>query len=217
MTASNPYTDEIIKSFVAGTLDADSAAQLERAAAANPALAAELALWRAVRQAGEDVSARQQIDELGWSRIARAIADVAPQQRRAANDQAADHAPGRVRPFWAQPLIAPWQAAAALALALFGWQAAVTPLLVSTDPSAGAEYALAGADRSASFVLRVAFVEVASEADVRQLLRDIDARIIDGPSAVGLYDLAFEDAKAMAAARAQLAEKRDLVSEIAEN
>jgi len=217
MTASHPYTDEIIKSFVAGTLDADSAAELERAAAANPKLAAELALWRAVRQAGEDVSARQQIDELGWSRIARSIADVAPQQRRASNDHSSDPTASRKQPLWARALIAPWQAAAALALALVGWQAAVTPLLVSTDPSAGAEYALAGADRSASFVLRVAFVEVASEADLRQLLRDVDARIIDGPSAVGLYDLAFDDAKAMAAARARFAEERDLVSEIAEN
>jgi anti-sigma factor RsiW len=217
MTASHPYTDEIIKSFVAGTLDADSAAELERAATANPALAAEIALWRAVRQAGEDASAQQQIDELGWSRIARSIADVAPQQRRAANDHSADPTASRKQPLWARPLIAPWQAAAALALALVGWQAVVVPALVSTDPSAGAEYALAGEDRSASFVLRVAFVEVASEADLRQLLRDVDARIIDGPSAVGLYDLAFDDAKAMAAARARLAEERDLVSEIAEN
>lgn len=217
MTASHPYTDEMIKSFVAGTLDADFATELERAAGADTALAAELALWRAVRQAGEDAAAQQQIDELGWSRIARSIADVAPQRRRAANDHSADPAASRKQPLWARPLIAPWQAAAALAMALVGWQAAVTPLLVSTDPSEGAEYALAGADRSASFVLRVAFVEVASEADLRQLLRDVDARIIDGPSAVGLYDLAFDDAKALAAARARLAEERDLVSDIAEN
>jgi anti-sigma factor RsiW len=215
MTASHPYTDEMIQSFVAGTLDADSVAELERAAATNPALAAELALWRSVRQAGADAAAQRQVDALGWSRIARSIANAAPQQSRAANDHGADRALLRKQPLWARPLIAPWQAAAALVLALVGWQAVMAPVMISKDPSAGAEYALAGEDRSASFVLRVAFVEVASEADLRQLLREVDARIIDGPSAVGLYDLAFDDAEALTAARQRLEKERGLVSEVA--
>lgn len=217
MTASHPYTDEMIQSFVAGTLDADSVAELERAAATNPALAAELALWRAVRQAGADAAAQRQVDALGWSRIARSIAHAAPQQSRAANDHGANPALPHKQPLWARPLIAPWQAAAALVLALVGWQTVMAPMMISRDPSSGAEYALAGEDRSASFVLRVAFVEVASEADLRRLLQEVDARIIDGPSAVGLYDLAFDDAEARMAARQRLEQERGLVSEIAEN
>lgn len=213
MTTPTPYSDEMIQSLVAGTLDADTAAGMRRAAETDAVLAAELALWQAIRQAGADEAAQRQTDALGWSRVARSIAESAPQHRRAANDR---DMPG-ARPFWAQPLIAPWQAAAALALVLIGWQVVMAPLLVSTDPAADANYALAGEDRPASFVIRVAFVEDASEADLRNLLRAVNARIVDGPSAAGLYDLAFDDAEALANAQIRLAQERGLVTEIADN
>jgi anti-sigma-K factor RskA len=211
MTTDLSYTDELIQSFVAGTLDAEKAAALQHAADTDAALAAEIAVRRAVRQAGADEAALRQPDAVLWSRIDRSTSDIAPQQRRAANDSDVAPAP----PFWRRPLIAPWQAAAALTLALVGWQTAVAPNLFRGDPDGSAEYALAGEDRSASLVLRVAFVEAASEADLRALLQAVDARIVDGPSAIGLYDLAFDDAEALARARARLAQERELVAQIA--
>jgi anti-sigma-K factor RskA len=213
MTTANPFTDELIQSFVAGTLDAENAAALQLAAQTDAALAAEIALRRTVREIGAEEAGQRQPDALLWTRIGRSIADLAPQERRAANDRDVVAA----QPFWARPLIAPWQAVASLALALVGWQALIAPTLTPANPDDSAEYALAGEDRSASFVLRVAFVEAASEAELRALLQAVGARIIDGPSAVGLYDLAFDDAEALARARTRLAQEGELVNQIAAN
>lgn len=212
MTAPTPFSDEMIQAFVAGTLDAEAAAELTRAAAADPALTADIALRRAIRLAGQDAAAQRQVDTVGWSRIARSIAIVEPLGSGAANDMTN----GSEQPFWARRMIAPWQAAAALVIALVGWQTIIVPRTISTSPSADGEYALAGADQSTAFVLRVAFVDTASVAELHTLLRAVDARVIDGPSAVDLYDLAFANAEAQSVARRRLAQERNLVSEIAE-
>jgi len=53
-------------------------------------------------------------------------------------------------------------------------------------------------------VLRVPFAPSATEAEIRALLGEIGARVSDGPSAVGLWDLAFADEKALSAGRSRL-------------
>ena len=57
--------------------------------------------------------------------------------------------------------------------------------------------------------LQVRFVDSASEANIRQLLREQHLRIVDGPSAAGLYRLVSEGDRA--SALAVLKQRTDLV------
>ncbi len=208
MSAPTTYPPETIQAYVLGTLDAERAAEIARASESDSELAAEIALWQATREInGEDV-ANVGSNELGWARIERVIAgseqNTAP---FAANDD---------EPFWKRRRFAGWQVAASVAVAVLGWQALVVPAITPSSVDAPVEYTLAGDDSAVQFTLRVAIAEGVSEADMRAVLTEVDARIVDGPSAIGLYTIAFTDAEAQASGRTVLARRSDVIAEVAE-
>ncbi len=173
--AEEPDADrtETLIAYVRGTLPADEADRLKGEVEAAPALAAEIALLRGVA-AAVDADARQPTPgDLGWARLARAL----------------DAEPGSApRPGW-RPL---WQLAAAAGVAVVLWQAIAVPLL-----RPGEEGYQPVSERPAdAFELKVAFAPDATEAAILALLRDIGARVTDGPSAIGLWSLDFADAAA---------------------
>ncbi len=195
MTSKTEFTPEQIQAFVTDTLDAGIYAQIEAAAKADPELAAELAIWRSARKVQSDRVAEAGASEFGWARIEKAI--NVSQDQRSANDN-------DTKPFWSRALIAPWQAAAAVALAIVGWQVAVVPVVATAGLDDEATYVLAGGETGQEFAFRVAFTDNANAPDIAAILRDVDARIIDGPSAIGFYTIAFDDPEAMEAARQTL-------------
>ncbi|MDJ0642033.1 MAG: hypothetical protein QNJ15_04380 [Erythrobacter sp.] len=206
MSAPTTFTEETIQAYVLGTLDPETAASVARASQDDPALRAEIALWRASRDIHTEDAAASAQGEFGWARIERAIAQSDPPALPvAANDDA---------PFWRRPRFAAWQVAASVAIAVLGWQGLVVPAITSSDEPAA--YNLAGDADSSAFTLRVSFQADVSEAELRALLGEADARIVDGPSAIGLYTLGFADADAKAAAAELLGERREIVAEIAE-
>jgi anti-sigma factor RsiW len=169
-------SDEALIAYVRGRLPAADAARLATEAAARPELAAEIALARGIAAAVDAEASVAPPGPLGWARLQRAL-DAGPQT-------AAPPAPAR-RPLW--PL------AAAAAAAVVIWQVAAVPLI--TAPG-GPGYAPVTGAPAAGLTVTVAFRPGASEGEVRSLLLDVGARVTDGPSAIGLWRLAFPTAAA---------------------
>ncbi len=208
MSTPSTFAPETIQSYVLGTLDPDQASSLERAAKEDQELAAEIALWQAARDVHGEDAASAAPGEFGWARIEREIARKAAQTVPvAANDDV---------PFWKRPRFAAWQVAASVALAVLGWQVLVSPALVPASGDAPASYTLAGDQDPAAFTVRVAIEQDVSEAEMRALLSEVGAQIVDGPSAIGLYTLGFADAEAKAEAVQQLESRNDVIAEVAE-
>lgn len=213
MSTSTDDSSEEVQAFVAGRLDPQAAARLRTQAEHNPHLAAEIALWTAIREQLAQGGAPAPADELGWARLERALAEREVQGSQAvANDNAAvAH-----RPFWRRHMIAPWQAAAGVAVAIMAWQLAVAPTLTPVPQQHQPGYELAGEEAEQAPMVRVAFAPDATESELRAVLRAARARIVDGPSAIGLYTVAFADAEAETRGIQLLAGHPDVVAEVAD-
>lgn len=210
MSTANEYTPEMIQALVLGELDPQVAEQIRTAALSDKALAAEIAICEAVREISAEAAAQAAPGEFGWARIEKAIA--AKEATNVANDNSGSGS----KPVWLRQVIAPWQAAAAIAVAVLGWQVAIVPAITTTAGDSEPAYELASGDKDAQFTLRIAFDETATEAEMRAALREVEARIVDGPSAIGLYTVSFEDAQSMEDAAQKLGEQTDIVAEVAE-
>ena len=88
------------------------------------------------------------------------------------------------------PLLA--VAAAAAVAAVVSWQFVALPLMTGTEPGYGTASGPAGAE----FTVTVGFAANASMAQIQALLTDTGGRVIDGPSALGLWQIAFDSAAA---------------------
>ena len=162
--------DSTLMAYVRGDLPPDAAAEVERAAREQPAVAGDIALMRGlVRARAADPSTAP--GELGWARLSRAIdAEAAPV-----------HQPRRN---W-RPLM---QIAATAVIAVGVWQLAVVPML----PGGGGDLYVPATGTTEGAVI-VAFAPDATEAQIRALLQEIGATVTDGPSALGLWTLSFAD------------------------
>jgi hypothetical protein len=181
MPATPDTPDETVIAYVRGRLPADQAERLVAEAAGRPELAADIALARGIAAAVDAEAEVAPPGPLGWARLARALDAAKPAAR------------ARL------PL---WQLAAAAAAAVVVWQVAAVPLL--TGPGVEPGYEPVTEAPAAGFSLSVAFAPDAPEAAIRGLLQEIDARISDGPSAIGLWQLSFASAKARDAGLARL-------------
>lgn len=190
-------TDEsaALQDLVRGRLSQEEATRLNRAINADPALEAEHRLVAALNET--DLASHAFPGEFGWARLSRAI----------------DRKPAR-RP-WGQTVTL-WQAAACIAVAVLVWQFTVAPRLLG-DPAGPARYETAtgtGGPVEAGATIRVAFAPAATEGVITTLLREAGARIVDGPSAIGLYTLAFDDDEARAAGLERLAVSPSVVTPV---
>lgn len=172
--------DEALVGYVRGRLPEAEAARIDRLAAENPTVAAEIALTRGLAADVDTEAERQGPGALGWARIAQALDKTeAPVRRR----------------HW--PI---WQMAAAAVAAVVVWQFAAVPLLPGPEPG----YSPVSEGSGAGFEVVVAFAPKATEAEVRALLRAVDGEMVGGPSAVGLWRVGFADAAARDAALTRL-------------
>ena len=78
------------------------------------------------------------------------------------------------------------------------------PTVPEEGADGAARYAPVSEQPAAGFAVSVAFVPSSSEAAIRALLGEIDARISDGPSAIGLWQLSFADDPTRVAGLARL-------------
>lgn len=188
-TPENPELDLIF--HVNGTLHEAKAAALDAVLAEDDDLRAEydaLVALRAEMQAEEI----QSPGEFGLARLLREVG-------REGAVAAAPQAPNRT---WM------WQLAAAVAtVALLGQS-----LFLRGGGVDEAGYQMAGA--APAGVLAVAFVEDATEAQIRALLQGLDLEIVAGPSALGFYDLGVMDGGDHAAAVSGLSDATTIVESV---
>lgn len=179
MADQTRYSDETLRDYAKGRLPAAEARALEAAAAADPKLAAEIALVRGVVKVGEADAGRAS-SELGWARLSRAI-----------------DAESRKPSSFVPKQFSRWQVAAVAAVAVAGWGAATAPLLVARNDQSGEGYAMASERPAYAHSAQATFVPTAQESAIREALRAADAEIVKGPSALGVYVLAFKNAEAL--------------------
>jgi anti-sigma factor RsiW len=172
-------TDEALIAYVRGTLPRQDADRIEAEAGRNPELAADIALTRGIAAALDEQARESAPGPLGWARLSRAL-------------DAETVRPERVR----RPV---WQLAASAAAAVLLWQAVAIPILTERPG-----YAPVTEQPADDFSVAVAFAPATTEQAIRTLIRDIDARVSDGPSAIGLWRLSFASAAARDAGLARL-------------
>ncbi|SDZ96189.1 hypothetical protein [Rubrimonas cliftonensis] len=183
--ATRQFSEDDLLAYVRGAARPDLSDRIEAAMAAEPALKAEIALMRGLGPALRGEDAGPDATAFGWRRLEAAI-------RREPSGRADAAAPRRM---------AMWRAAAAL-LAVVGLGQAVYIAAQWTGGEAPA-YRTAS-EPAARHVLGVGFAPDATAAAIAELLTSVEARIVDGPGAIGLYRLGFASAEARDAARARL-------------
>jgi len=156
--------EKLIPFQVNGTLEEEDRARVERALEEDAALRDEVVFLEALR---EGVRASLEVPQAGEFGLARLRRSVRRERRRA---------------FVART----WRPALALAAGLLLIVQTFALLDFSRDAAR-----LAGV---ASADLQVSFAPDAKEQQIRELLRRVDARIVDGPSAAGLYRLELDPA-----------------------
>ncbi len=182
------HTEQLLD-YVHGRLDATARAKVQASLEANPSLQAELAAIRAIQAEMAKNSGDKAARDLGWQRLSAAIdADQIPAP---ANDN---------RRF---SLL---QVAAVAAIAVIGVE--LLSYTIRTTNDAGFVPASVTADGP---TLQIAFRPDARVDAVNDLLRSIGASLVDGPSALGLLTVQFDDVAARDAAQAVLAQRTDMV------
>lgn len=185
-----------------GRLPAQEVADLTAQARSSAQLHAELVLAGALVRARAEDPARALSTAFGWARLSRALDAEAAASRRAT---------------WWPERLARWQAAAAMLVAVAAWQFMALP---RTDPPGepgepGGSYDMAGDPvPRGRFLAQVAFRPQAREQQIRQLLQAAGARVVAGPSALGLYTMAFADEQALAAGISRLRAQPAVVESI---
>jgi hypothetical protein len=187
--------EDLLPWHAAGTLDANEAAEVERALAADPELARRFALVR------EELTETILLNESLGSPSARAMETLfrAIDQdrkedrkvvRRAAN---APSLGARIAEFFSPRAMA-WTAAAAVVVVML--QAGVIARMALQEPDGAKSYETASFETASAPVTRglsigsyalVRFAPQASIADVNKFLDGRNAAIVDGPKPGGIY------------------------------
>jgi hypothetical protein len=150
-----------------------SLAGAERTAVLNllsrsPDAALELRLWKAVQSEVRRETAESGV-EMGWRRLEKSV-----------RQQRARERPARY-----------WRVAAAVAaVAIVGFQSLILWRMEQRDAGLtqlGAPPAVVGAHE---WLVQIRFTEAATVAQVNSLLAEIGGRVVDGPSALGVYQIA---------------------------
>ncbi|MEO0973447.1 MAG: hypothetical protein AAFX85_10165, partial [Pseudomonadota bacterium] len=202
---------ELIPEYLNGQLPDDERVRLDAAVRDDPAFAAEVDVFRGIRQAVKSRTVSTIGEELGWRRLQRDIRH----QEAASQAAQASTAPHRASQASTQSeRISPVWRAAAVVLGL----ALLLETVLLTAPDDDAQYAPAGsASVAAPFTLRVGFQPTATAGQIGALLQELDGELVGGPGSLGLYDVAFADEPALQDALKTLREQAQLVETAVRN
>jgi anti-sigma factor RsiW len=189
---------ELLAWYAAGTLAPGDRGDVERLLAESPAARGELEWLRALKR---DLPATLPIPagDLGQARLMQRIAVERAGPKVVALPRRAE------RPRWFAP-------AFALAASMLLAQAAVIGFLLHERDASLAP--LSGPPAAAGDLLQVTFRPDATERDIRGLLGGVEAELVGGPGALGVYTVRVPAGRADAAAAA-LRGRADLVESVA--
>ncbi len=183
------HPTELLPWLANGTLAGPERETVKRHVDACAECQAELALLQSLRSTLQSEALPAGGGELGLQRLLRQV------KKR----------PGSA-PRW-------WLPAALAASLVIGVQ---TVMLLQRAPEESLYAPLSG-PRVGEGVLQIEFMPEAREADLRSLLRELGLRIVDGPSAVGLYRLAVEPGRDLQQVKQALQAHGELVRHVAED
>ncbi len=191
------YVEALLSWYVNGTLTEEERAQVTAHLEHCGRCREEVRFLTGLQQGIKRVADTSVDPELGLKRLMREIDAETPARRRT--------------PWW-QPSLA----AAAVVILV---QGVLLFNLWQRDDDIGVR--LAGeAPPAEAVILQIQFDADAREEEIRALLRALDARFVDGPSAVGLYRIELSgvtpgDERALARALNTLREQREIVRHVA--
>jgi len=187
---------ELLPWFINGTLSAGEQQEVERLLSEDEQARQEVEFLRALRKGVKD-TAQGSPGEFGLRRLKQQIA----QEKRESADTET--------PRWWRPALA----AAALVIIIQGG------VLLNVLPDRDGYTPLSGAEGDIA-VLQIQFEPTATEAQIREMLQDVNGILIDGPSAVGLYriqiDVERENEAEIARVMSRLEENSEVVSHVAQ-
>lgn len=160
--------EEMLPWYVNGTLTADERETVEAYLAQVPEARDEVAFLRRLR---DEVKARQPTTtpgEFGLKRLERQIEKERKARWRSAG---------------------PWRAAAIAATLVVLIQGA----FLFQGWRSGDEFVTTGTGDRSAVVLQMTFDPQATEAEIRQVLQTVDAHLVSGPGALGVYRVVLED------------------------
>ena len=190
---SDDALNELVLEYVRGTASDEARIAIDARLVEDQSLADEVAYLKGLHSAVSPLKQDGAADELGWKRLSNAIA--AEQAPVAANDNGS---------FWKY-------AAAALAVVA----ALQTAFLVQPAVQDSAEtYVTASANDADTPALNVIFQPTATAEDFTRALKEVDGEIIAGPSALGLYTVAFSSETARDEALTSLEAETDLIESV---
>jgi anti-sigma factor RsiW len=197
--------------YVTGRLDAGDMAKVEAYLAAHPHVARQLDLARTERDA--TVAANDALDLPSPGATERLLASLPAARPGWAARRAVRSGLQHIGGLLAAPTASAVRWGALAAAVLLAVQAVVIVSLL--NERAGTYQAASGGQAAGGITVLVAFADDAKATAVSQLLTDLDASIVDGPKAGGVYKIRQRTEDKSPAAREalvrRLAERRDIV------
>ena len=176
--------EELLPWYATGTLEPDEASAVEAHLAASPHARAELANFRALHEIVQDTSGEP---EFNPGLVNDALAQIDSYERGRA-----ERAEGRGIVVWLRRNFVPaWEATPSLTRAAVAAQFALMLALGGALllPEREGFTTVGGGSGSAQARIAIGFTETTRELELREVVRDLDAKIVAGPSALGLYTL----------------------------
>ena len=177
-----------VHAYALGQLNEAEAQMLESQARSDASLAAEIALAKGLVAAGAQED--HDVDDLSWRRLKKTL--EAESTSKPEYDSEPFEQDTGLSAVIRRPRFAAWQVAAMVAASIAVWQIGAAPLL--GGPGREEVFVQASEQQvDARSIAKVAFNPEATESNIRQALRSVDAEIVAGPTALGFYNIAFAD------------------------
>ncbi len=179
MPAQENDIEELLPWYVNGTLSADERQRVETHLASHPDADEEVRFLQALRASVKQTELP--VDELGWRRLQRTMrADPTAETTTQATVTSISS------PTWMKFAVAA-SLTVALLQGLYILRPADDPMAGYTTLSGGSAVAIA----EGTVLAQIDFAPEATEAAIQSALQEVGATIVDGPSAIGPYRIAF--------------------------
>ena len=195
MMSFNDKISLMIPAYLRGELSEEDRQQVEKNAAENPDIAADIEFQRNIKLALSKDENTYEPGDLGWAKLSKAM-EISDQRKADTVSQPK---------FWRY-------AAAVLAVAAIG-QAGVLGSL-SFNKGQEAQYVTASEPSDGNYTAKMAFNTNATGGQITKTLQSVSGVIIDGPSSLGLYQVEFASKSDCLNAAERFQTQRDIIETV---
>jgi len=186
----------LIPAYLRGELTDSERQHVEKHAAENPEIAADIEFQKALKSALSPDQGDFTADETGWARLSNAM------------DSDSDLAVKTTPNYWRY-------AAAILAVCTIAQGGLLSTKALDKDRDVqAAQYVTVSEAPETAISAKFGFKSDALTADLTRSLQAVDGIVIDGPSSLGLYRVGFKSEKACLTAVEKLAKEPSIVETV---